>query len=147
MVNHHFFQLVTAKSHKTDFSGLNSSRKYLISLGSDPVLFLLFVLVTVPIISKIISKVYRGGQEKSTNVRLLFVLFLSLLFYFSSGCMEIFFYNRIYFFHFRIIKILIFPLFWNHFFNIWLQCIQTIFYNLCCISINIYRNDFLGMSQ
>ena len=47
-------------------------------------LFLLLVVVMFPIISKKFLKVYRGRQEKSTNVRLLFVLFLSLLFYFHQ---------------------------------------------------------------
>ena len=44
-------------------------------LGSGSVIFLLFVLVTVPIISNKFLKVYRLTQEKSTNVRFLFVLF------------------------------------------------------------------------
>lgn len=35
----------------------------------------MFVLVTVPIISNKFLKVYRLTQEKSTNVRFLFVLF------------------------------------------------------------------------
>ena len=43
--------------------------------GSGSVIFLLFVLVTVPIISNKFLKVYRLRQEKSTNVRFLFVLF------------------------------------------------------------------------
>ena len=43
--------------------------------GSGSVIFLLFVLVTVPIITKNFLKVYRLWQQKSTNVRLLFVLF------------------------------------------------------------------------
>ena len=43
--------------------------------GSGSVIFLLFVLVTVPIISNKFLKVYRLTQEKSTNVRFLFVLF------------------------------------------------------------------------
>ena len=42
--------------------------------GSGSVIFLLFVLVTVPIISNKFLKVYRLTQEKSTNVRFLFVL-------------------------------------------------------------------------
>ena len=43
--------------------------------GSGSVIFLLFVLVTVPIITKNFLKVYRLWQQKSTNVRLPFVLF------------------------------------------------------------------------
>ena len=43
--------------------------------GSGSVIFLLFVLVTVPIISNKFLEVYRLTQEKSTNVRFLFVLF------------------------------------------------------------------------